>query len=176
MIYVFLCVVLMNKLLKFQWVTKVLEWISLCVIVGLALVSLASAIGIGSTITPRPGTFVTPFISGLILMIINPVQIPFWLGWTTILYEKKVLKAQTSDLITYVLGSGLGSLCASLLFVMAGDFLSRQIAATGHLWHYMLTRFFISALVQLRNILSKRSTRLNARRVPGVIKAQHQNN
>jgi threonine/homoserine/homoserine lactone efflux protein len=164
MIYVSLCVVMMNRILKFQWIMRTLEWISFSVILALAIASFTAAIRHTSSAVANVGELVSlPFFSGLLLMIINPVQIPFWLGWTTVLIEKNILQSRLQHHIIYVLGSGIGSLLASLLFVLAGDVISRQFTTSGQTWHYILGSFFLaSAIVQLRHILIKRSLRINS--------------
>lgn len=153
---------------------KVLEWISFCVVLALAAASFIAAIHNSTATGENASTLITsPFVSGLILIVINPVQIPFWLGWTTVLYEKNILKPGLNHHVVYVAGSGIGSLCASVLFIIAGEFVSRQLAATRQMWNYILAIFFlVGAVLQLRNILSKWSINVRQGQIPRGIESR----
>ncbi|MEO8473519.1 MAG: LysE family transporter [Chryseolinea sp.] len=175
MIYVSLCVTMMNRILKFLWVLKTLEWFSFLVMLALAAASfMAAAYNVPATPRSTTTLLMEPFISGLVLILINPVQIPFWLGWTTVLYEKGLMKSTFRHRSSYVLGAGAGSLCASLLFVIAGDFLSQKLISIGELWYYILGAFFlVGAAFQFKKILSKKSLVMGRPELPGSREACH---
>ena len=61
-----------------------------------------------------------PLLNGMMLSAFNPVQIPFWFGWSVILRNRGLLKAGMKDWMPYVTGIGLGSMHGFLPFLGAG--------------------------------------------------------
>lgn len=61
-----------------------------------------------------------PLLNGMMLSAVNPVQIPFWFGWSVILRNRGLLKAGMKDWKPYVTGIGLGSMLGFLPFLGAG--------------------------------------------------------
>ncbi len=157
-LYVALSLYVMDRLLRYERLVKFLQWISLVVLLGLAFVSLTAAVN------DSPHTVVdvisghSSFVFGFILMIINPVQVPFWLGWTSILLEKKMLQPKWSHYICYTVGASLGSLLASIIFILVGDWV--LLFVTQQYFHYIIAVvFLITALLQLLVIFRSASTR-----------------
>jgi hypothetical protein len=58
-----------------------------------------------------------PFISGVILSLLNPLHLPFWMGWTAVLRRKGLLNDTRKEYNIYVLAIGMGR--ASLFSFMA---------------------------------------------------------
>lgn len=61
-----------------------------------------------------------PLLNGMVLSAVNPVQVPFWFGWSVILRNRGLLKAGMKDWMPYVTGIGLGSMLGFLPFLGAG--------------------------------------------------------
>lgn len=167
MIYVGLCSAMVDRLARFNPALKWLGWISFGILTGLALIFFIAAFHTPrisfATETPKG----SPVIAGTLVMLLNPVQIPFWLGWTAVLFEKGILKPNVSNYINYVTGAGIGSFSASLLFVWAGSSLSLWIDAHEKLWQISLGLFFsISAAYQLKIIFAKRRAEANLHKFP----------
>jgi threonine/homoserine/homoserine lactone efflux protein len=95
-IYVRISLVAMDKIRKQEKVLKALEWITLLIVVALAVSSFVAAAKnsahakniLLSNSMPR-------FVLGLLMSALNPVQIPFWFGWSTVLFTKKILLPTT---------------------------------------------------------------------------------
>ena len=66
-------------------------------------------------------TISSPILLGLLLSTFNPIQIPFWIGWNTILISKKTLDKSFSSILFYLLGIGIGTLSALLAFIFVGS-------------------------------------------------------
>jgi threonine/homoserine/homoserine lactone efflux protein len=70
-----------------------------------------------------PFTAQRPFLSGVSLSLINPLHLPFWLGWTAVLKSKKIFWDSKSTYNIYVIGIGLGTSVAFFTYVILGNIL-----------------------------------------------------
>src|ERR1044071_9332401 len=92
MVYVRISLVAMDKIRKHERILKMLEWVTLAIVVALAVSSFITAARnnpdakniILSNNMPR-------IVLGLMMSALNPIQIPFWFGWSTVLFTKKIL-------------------------------------------------------------------------------------
>jgi threonine/homoserine/homoserine lactone efflux protein len=64
------------------------------------------------------------FWLGAGLSAINPLQVPFWAGWILYLLVQAILPAQLIAYSLFVIGAGIGTFTALLLFILAGKKLS----------------------------------------------------
>jgi len=64
------------------------------------------------------------FWLGAGLSAINPLQAPFWAGWILYLLVQNILPAQLIAYSLFVVGAGIGTFTALLLFILAGKKLS----------------------------------------------------
>jgi len=64
------------------------------------------------------------FWLGAGLSAINPLQVPFWAGWILYLLVQAILPAQLIAYSLFVVGAGIGTFTALLLFILAGKKLS----------------------------------------------------
>jgi threonine/homoserine/homoserine lactone efflux protein len=149
LIYVRISLALRDLVIKVGAIQKILHWISVAILIGLAIASFAATrFSSQPVFVSLPGGF-SPFLFGFILMAVNPVQVPFWFGWTTVLFERKVLLPDTLHYILYMAGVGLGSVSASVLFILAGHFLITWFPHSQGAFHlvmgclYMLTAVYL---------------------------------
>jgi threonine/homoserine/homoserine lactone efflux protein len=112
-----LCLTVVDRIAKSGALIKSLEWMSLLVIVWIVASSFATIKDPTKTFVPL---LLSPFLSGVILMAINPVQLPFWAGWTTILIKRGRLTPSRRNHTLYMIGIAIGSLLASALFIICG--------------------------------------------------------
>ncbi|HZY79045.1 MAG TPA: hypothetical protein VFE50_05940 [Cyclobacteriaceae bacterium] len=148
---VYVCVKVMDRISQSRLFIKSLEWVSLLVIVWLVISSFSSVKEV-----PIPKNM-PPVIFGFLLMAINPVQIPFWVGWTTILIESKRLPVDGKDNALYILGIAVGSIAASLLFILGGRGIAAWIDGQESLfqWTFGIALVLI-AMVQVVKIIRNR--------------------
>lgn len=66
----------------------------------------------------------TPFLEGVLLSAVNPLQIPFWLAWNTVLTSKKILLTDRPHYTYYLVGAGLGTTAGLGVFIASGWLLS----------------------------------------------------
>ncbi len=110
MIYVRVSLVGMDWISKQEKIFKVLEWVTLAIVVALAVSSFNAALHPKSGKNIILSSTLPRFILGATMCAVNPVQIPFWFGWSTVLFAKKVLLPRNSHYNLYILGIGIGTL------------------------------------------------------------------
>jgi threonine/homoserine/homoserine lactone efflux protein len=156
-IYVRLSLVAMDWVRKQEKLFKVLEWITLVIVVALAVSSFYAALNpsvkenvILSSTLPR-------FVLGIVMCAVNPVQIPFWFGWSTVLFTKKILLPRNDHYNIYILGIGLGTLAGNCIFIFGGLLIASRINNNQHILNWIVGSIFaITALIQLWRIFKKK--------------------
>lgn len=139
-----ICIVVMDRIRQSKILIKSMEWASLLIITWLVVSSFATVKDPTPLDIPLMPHNASPFLFGILLMAVNPVQIPFWFGWTTILIERRLIKAGTSDSVWYVTGIALGSAAASALFITCGQMISDWVSGRETLLQWMFGLFFLS--------------------------------
>jgi threonine/homoserine/homoserine lactone efflux protein len=93
----------------------------------LLLVMTAGCFYLAARITGITGTnifsFDEPFSTGFLISIINPIHIPFWLGWSVVLFNKNILQPNPGQYNWYVAGIGAGSMFGFAVFIYGGEWL-----------------------------------------------------
>lgn len=160
MIYVRLSLVGVNWIRKqkklFQW----LEWITLFIVVALAIGSFMTAIKHHHTGQPVENNLpdMHRFLLGIFLSSISPMQIPFWFGWSTVLFTKKVLLPKSSNYNLYIIGIGLGTLLGNCVFIFGGKWLVEKMNTNQNILNYIIGGIFaITAIIQLIKILTHKN-------------------
>ena len=158
MIYVRISLVAMDKIRSQKKVLKVLEYVTLMIILALAISSFAAAAAnnadaknvLLSNSLPR-------FVLGLLMSALNPVQIPFWFGWSTVLFTKKILLPKKGYYNIYIAGIGLGTLLATSVFIFGGQLMVNTLKANQNVLNYIIGGiFFIMAIIQIWKLWRKR--------------------
>lgn len=94
-------------------------------VVFLLYLAISSFMSIGVDPEMNTGTTVFPMIQssillGLLLSILNPLHIPFWMSWNRALLAKNMLHKKMGSYTSYMIGIGIGSLGALMLFIFLG--------------------------------------------------------
>ncbi|MFN8246722.1 MAG: LysE family transporter [Ferruginibacter sp.] len=91
MIYVRVSLVGIDWVRKQQKLMKAMEWITLGIVLALAVGSFVAALKDGGeTKNVMLQNNMHRFLLGMFMCAINPVQIPFWFGWSTVLFSKNI--------------------------------------------------------------------------------------
>jgi len=120
-------------LVTFKWLARqhklfrLLEYITTSVILFLAIASFVAAYKMAGFATSLPVKSITPFWTGAFLSLTNPLHLPFWLGWSTVLMNKNILSPDPIEYNWYVSGIGLGTMFGFAVFIYAGNSLVTQI-------------------------------------------------
>ncbi len=67
--------------------------------------------------------FNSPFLLGVLLSVFNPLQFPYWIGWNKVLIKKSILINTVTKRQPYLIGIGLGTLSALILFIGFGQYI-----------------------------------------------------
>jgi hypothetical protein len=88
---------------------------------------------------------------------VNPIQIPFWFGWSTVLFTKKVLLPKNSHYNMYIVGIGIGTLIGNMVFIFGGKLIANTINNNQHILNWVIGGIFaLTALIQLWKIIKKK--------------------
>jgi hypothetical protein len=91
-----------------------------------------------------------PFVSGLLLSLINPLHLPFWMGWTTVLKSRKTLTDSQRDYNLFVLAIGTGTSLAFLAYGVAGTLLIMFLRMNQNIFNWLVgLALLVTGLVQL---------------------------
>lgn len=90
-----------------------------------------------------------PLLGGMMMSAVNPMQIPFWLGWSTVLLQRQLLTNRLPMQLFYVLGIGAGTFAGNLVFIYGGKYLSKAMGNSQQNLNFVLgTAFLLTALIQ----------------------------
>ena len=154
MIYVRISLIGVNWVRKQKKLFRWLEWITLGIVVALAIGSFSAAMHHHEEKNLILNNTINRFLLGMFLSAINPIQIPFWFGWSTILFDKKVLNPKNSYYNIYIIGIGLGSLFGNFIFIFGGQFIVAKLNANMNILNWVIGGIFaLTAVIQLIKIL-----------------------
>ena len=158
MIYVRISLVGIDWVRKQQRLIKAMEWITLGIIVALAVGSFVAAFKSGGGAkNVLLNNNLHRFVLGMLMCAINPVQIPFWFGWSTVLFTKKILEPRPLYYNIYIVGIGVGTLLGNCVFIFGGKWMVQRIANSEQYLNWVIGGIFtLTALIQLVMILQKK--------------------
>lgn len=155
-IIVRIALVTMNWLTRQHTLFRFLEYITTSVILFLAIASFIAAYKMTGFASSLPVKSFTTFWTGAFLSLTNPLHIPFWLGWTTVLINKKVLEPLSRQYNWYVVGIGIGTILGFSVFIYAGNFLVSWIQKHQTILNYAIgIVLLLTAIIQLKKMLEQ---------------------
>ncbi|HMT96902.1 MAG TPA: LysE family transporter [Ferruginibacter sp.] len=159
MVYVRLSLVGIDWVRKQVKLMKAMEWITLGIILALAIGSfMAAAKDGGDAKNVFLQNNMHRFFLGAFMSAINPVQIPFWFGWSTVLFTKKILEPSRLQYNGYITGIGLGTLLGNAVFIFGGKWLVASIKNSSQYINWVIGGVFtITALLQLWKMLQNKN-------------------
>jgi threonine/homoserine/homoserine lactone efflux protein len=125
---------------RLEGISRFLPWFRViaCVVILLfAFLSLHAAWHLRKAGVAIPFTGDAPFISGLLLSLLNPLHLPFWMGWTAVLRSKGLLNDTPREYNVYVLAIGMGTGIAFLVYGFAGQLLILFLQANQNLFNWL---------------------------------------
>ncbi len=155
MIYVRISLVGIDWVRKQERLLKVMEWITFFIILALAAGSFIAAMQ--NKVDSKNlllNNNMHRFLLGMFLCAINPVQIPFWFGWSSILFTKKILEPVNTHYNIYIVGIGIGTLMGNAVFIFAGKWVVEKIHNSEQYINWVIGGIFaVTALIQLWKIV-----------------------
>lgn len=156
-IYVRFSLVAMDWIRKQEKILKALEWVTLVIVVALAASSFYAALHPKVEKNFVLDSPMPKFVLGLVMSAVNPVQIPFWFGWSTVLFTKKILLPRQGHYNSYILGIGIGTFIGNCVFIFGGLLIASRISNNQHILNWVIGSIFaITAILQLWRILKKK--------------------
>lgn len=155
MIYVRLSLIGISWVRKNVRLMRILEWITLGIILALAIGSFIAA----AKSNPDAKNVVLNnnmhrFLLGMLMSSFNPMQIPFWFGWSTVLFQKGVLQPSNSQYNLYIVGIGLGTLMGNCVFIFGGKLIVDKINNSQQYLNWVIGGIFtLTAIIQLIKML-----------------------
>lgn len=90
------------------------------------------------------------FLLGLSMSALNPVQIPFWVLWTSLLIQTQRLAVTGLAFNLFTIGAGLGTIAGLAVYIHGGKWLVQKIKASNRSLNLAMgIVFLITALLQL---------------------------
>lgn len=151
-------------LLATQWIQrqkklfKALEWVTVAIVFTLAASNFYAAAHPAVHKNPVLSNSLPRFVLGLFLNGLNPVQIPFWFGWSTVLFSKKILTPRWTNYHAFVAGASLGFFAALALFVFGGRLVADKISHNQNLVYIVIGCIFtVTGLVHLWKMFRRKN-------------------
>lgn len=104
---------------------------------------------------------IAPYLLGLLLSILNPMHIPFWFGWTTVLINKNIFTPGKKNMHTYVAGISIGTLLGFEVFIIGGNYIVRQLHNKQNMLNWIIGFvLLITVVIQLYKMKRKKQLAL----------------
>lgn len=147
MIYVRISLVGINWIRKQKKLFRWMEWITLAIVVALAVGSFAAAMHSHHAKNVILHNNINRFLLGVMLSAISPMQIPFWFGWSTVLFTKNILQPKNSYYNIYIIGIGLGTLFGNFVFIFGGKWIVEKLNGNQNLMNWIIGGIFAATAV-----------------------------
>lgn len=159
MIYVRISLVGINWIRKQKVLFKWMEWITLFIVLALAAGSFIAATHQHHAKNIMLNNNMNRFVLGLLLSAISPMQIPFWFGWSTVLFAKNILQSKNSFYNLYIVGIGLGTLAGNCVFIFGGKYIVQKLNANENILNWVIGGIFaLTAIIQFIRILMHKNS------------------
>ena len=154
MFYVRISLVGINWIRKQKKLFRWMEWITLAIVVALAIGSFVAAMQTHHAKNVILHNNINRFLLGIMLSAISPMQIPFWFGWSTVLFTKNILQPKNSFYNIYIVGIGLGTLFGNFVFIFGGKWIVEKLNGNQTLMNWIIGGIFAAtAIIFLIKIL-----------------------
>ena len=154
MIYVRVSLVGINWVRKQKRLFRWMEWLTVAIVLALAIGSFAAAMKTHHAKNVILNNNVNRYILGVMLSAVNPMQIPFWFGWSTVLFTRNILKPKNSFYNIYIIGIGLGTLMGNCVFIFGGKWIVSKMNGNQNMINWIIGSIFtVTAIIFLIKIL-----------------------
>jgi len=159
MIYVRLSLVAMDWVRKREFLFKILEWITLLIVLILAASSFHAAMSPTVNESVVLSSPLPKILLGFSMSAVSPAQIPFWFGWSTVLLTKKILLPVNKHYNFYIVGIGLGTLIGNCVFIFGGRIVAGKLQNNHHVLNWVIGGIFlVTAIIQIWKMIRKKTT------------------
>jgi threonine/homoserine/homoserine lactone efflux protein len=137
----------MNWLNRQKHFFAILEWLTATFLLLFATACFMAAVSIQDPGKLIPQILLPPFVTGFLFSLLNPLHIPFWLGWSGYLYSNGSLKKETVQYNWFVAGIGLGTMAGFLIYIPGGIYLFAAIQQNRMLVNMLFGMILLGAAV-----------------------------
>lgn len=109
----------------FYW----LGWVTVAMLLALAFFTFRAAYHPHQDKNVLLNNGMNRFLLGATMSALNPVQIPFWFGWSTYLLTNRVLLPKAIEFNFFTVGGGIGTLAGLAVFIWGGNFIIQKLNA-----------------------------------------------
>ncbi|MET3885851.1 threonine/homoserine/homoserine lactone efflux protein [Chitinophagaceae bacterium OAS944] len=156
-IYVRISLVAMDWVQRQQRFFNFLQWFTVLIIAALAVSNFVAAASPHAQKNVILSHTIPRFWLGVAMSAINPAQIPFWFGWSTALFTKKILLPRNDHYNTYIAGIGIGTFLGNSVFIFGGQFIVTKLNANQGLISWIIGGVFaVTAIIMSWRILRKK--------------------
>jgi threonine/homoserine/homoserine lactone efflux protein len=156
-IYVRISLVAMDWVQRQNRLFRWLEWFTVLIIAALAVSNFIAAASEHAQKNVILSHTIHRFWLGVVMSAINPAQIPFWFGWSTALFTKKLLLPRNDHYNTYIAGIGLGTFLGNAVFIFGGQLIVNRLNAHQDLISWIIGGVFaVTAIIMTWRILHKK--------------------
>lgn len=157
--YVRVSLVAMQQFLKqHKWMVR-LGWATFFLIAALAIASFWAAMHPSNHANPILSNTLPKFWLGASMSAINPMQVPFWFGWSTVLFDRGLLRPRTNDAWPYILGIGIGTFLGNAIFIYGGRLMVDRLQANQSIVNWVIGGIFAAtAVLQLYRMFRSSNT------------------
>ena len=101
-----------------------------------------------------PNVLLPSFITGVLISLVNPIHIPFWLGWSTVLINKGILTSGHKQYNLYIVGIGTGTMAGFAVYILGEQWLLKAFQSNQYLINCIIgLAFFITAIFHIRKMI-----------------------
>ena len=144
----------MSRITRSRKFFLILEWIAAALLVIFSIACFITADQMQQFPVIPPAWILPPFLTGLALSAINPLQIPFWLGWSTVLMNKGVLVPKPRQYNIYITGIASGTMAGFIVFIFGGQYLLKAFQSNQYLVNMAVgLTLSIVALLHIRKMI-----------------------
>jgi threonine/homoserine/homoserine lactone efflux protein len=155
-IYVRISLVAMDWVMKQQKLFRRLEWFTVLIIAALAVFNFIAAASKHAAKNVILSYTIHPFWLGAAMSAVSPAQIPFWFGWSTALFSKKVLLPRSDYYNLYIIGIGLGTFAGNAVFIFGGQLIVNKLDAHQNMIGWIIGGIFaVTAIIMAWKIRRK---------------------
>jgi len=156
-IYVRLLLVALTWIQKHERIFKIMEWVAVLIVIVLAIGSFKASLGHHGAKNVLLSYTMHRFLLGLMMRAVSPVAIPFWLGWSSVLYAKGIMQDKKGFYNGYLLGIGIGTFAAHCIFIFGGKMAVQKLDASQEAINFIIGCIFsITAILQIWKIWKKK--------------------
>lgn len=138
---------------KLNRFVRVFQAVAVLVLLAFAYISLTAAFQKETLAAALPMANTNPWLAGLLLSAINPLHIPFWMGWATILKTRGIFRPTSVAYTAFAAAAGLGTLLAFGIYAWGGTLLLQILDGRQHILNGIIgITMLITAIIQLYRI------------------------